>query len=77
MNHQVKKRQQRVLMILDSRNIKYEVVDIAEPTNEEQKDFMQNNSTSVGATVSDPNPRHPLPPQVFNDDTYCGVNFNL
>ncbi|GJQ70214.1 hypothetical protein Trydic_g22672 [Trypoxylus dichotomus] len=71
-NKEVKKRQQRVLMILDSRSIKYDVVDIAEPGNETQKDFMQNNSTSVGATVSDTNPRHPLPPQIFNDDIYCG-----
>jgi len=71
-NKEVKKRQQRVLMILDSRNVKYEVIDIAEPGNEEKKDFMQNNSTSSGATISDPTPRHPLPPQIFNDDVYCG-----
>ncbi|XP_017778575.1 PREDICTED: SH3 domain-binding glutamic acid-rich protein homolog [Nicrophorus vespilloides] len=71
-NKEVKKRQQRVLMILDSRNIKYEVVDIAEPDNEADKDFMQNNSTSLGATVGDANPRHALPPQLFNDTTYCG-----
>ncbi|KAK9729979.1 SH3-binding, glutamic acid-rich protein [Popillia japonica] len=71
-NKEVKKRQQRVLMILDSRTIKYDVVDIAEPGNEEHKDFMQNKSTSLGATVSDTNPRHPLPPQIFNDDLYCG-----
>lgn len=74
MNHQVKKRQQRVLMILDSRNVKYEVLDIAEPGNEDHKDFMQNNSKSLGATVSDTNPRHPLPPQIFNDELYCGVS---
>lgn len=49
------------------------MIDIAEPENEEQKDFMQNNSTSAGGTISDPTPRHPLPPQLFNDDTYCGV----
>lgn len=60
-------------MILDSRVIKYDVVDIAEPGNEEQKDFMQNNSTSLGATVSDTTPRHPLPPQIFSNDLYCGV----
>lgn len=71
-NKEVKKRQQRVLLILDSKNIKYDVVDIAEPGSEEQKDFMQNNSTSLGATIGDPNPRHPLPPQIFNDDIYCG-----
>ncbi|CAH0727889.1 unnamed protein product, partial [Brenthis ino] len=71
-NKEVKKRQQRVLMILDSKNIKYEIIDITEPGKEDDKDFMQNNSKSNGGTVSDPNPRTPLPPQVFNDDEYCG-----
>lgn len=61
-------------MILDSKNIKYEIIDITEPGRESDKDFMQNNSKSNGATVSDPNPRSPLPPQVFNDDEYCGVS---
>lgn len=26
----------------------------------------------LGGTASDPDPRHPLPPQVFNGDEYCG-----
>lgn len=71
-NKEVKKRQQRVLMILDSKNIKYEVVDIAEPGNEDPKEFMQNHAKSFGATIGDANPRHPLPPQIFNDNDYCG-----
>ncbi|KAJ0180033.1 hypothetical protein K1T71_004624 [Dendrolimus kikuchii] len=71
-NKEVKKRQQRVLMILDSKNIKYEVIDITEPGREADKDFMQNNAKSNGGTVSDPNPRSPLPPQMFNDEEYCG-----
>lgn len=61
-------------MILDSKNIKYDVIDITEPGRESDKDFMQNNAKSNGGTVSDPNPRSPLPPQVFNDDEYCGVS---
>lgn len=59
-------------MILDSKNIKYEVVDIAEPGKETEKEFMHTNSTSTGATGSDPSPRHPLPPQIYNDVEYCG-----
>lgn len=35
-------------MILDSKNIKYEIVDISEPGKEEDKDFMQTNATSKG-----------------------------
>ncbi|KPI98010.1 SH3 domain-binding glutamic acid-rich protein-like [Papilio xuthus] len=71
-NKEVKKRQQRVLMILDSKNIKYEIIDITEPGREDDKDFMQNNAKCNGGTVSDPNPRSPLPPQLFNDQEYCG-----
>ncbi|XP_063360910.1 SH3 domain-binding glutamic acid-rich protein isoform X3 [Cydia amplana] len=71
-NKEVKKRQQRVMMILDSKNIKYDIIDITEPGREADKDFMQNKSTSNGGTVSDPNPRSPLPPQIFNDEEYCG-----
>lgn len=69
---QVKKRQQRVLMILDSKNIAYEVIDITEPGKEADKEFMQEKSTSKGSTASDQDPRHPLPPQIFADDEYCG-----
>lgn len=64
-------------MILDSRNIEYEVIDIAEPTKEDLKDFMQTNATSLGGTACDPKPRHALPPQIFNGDSYCGVRKNL
>lgn len=59
-------------MILDSKNIQYEVIDITEPGREADKEFMQNKSTSNGATVSDPEPRHALPPQLFNEEDYCG-----
>lgn len=71
-NKEVKKRQQRVSMIMDSKNIKYEVVDIAEPGNEADKDYMQANSTNRGATIGDANPKYPLPPQIYNEADYCG-----
>ena len=41
-------------MILDSKNIKYSVMDITEPGLEDEKDFMRSKSTSKGGTVSDP-----------------------
>lgn len=69
---QVKKRQQRVLMILDSKLIKYEIVDITEPGREPEKEMMQDKATSKGCTIGDPNPRHALPPQLFYEDKYCG-----
>jgi glutaredoxin len=67
---QVKKHQQRVLMILDSKNIEYIVVDITEPGKENEKEFMQQNSKAKEA-------KYPLPPQIFNGDDYCGVSLTL
>jgi len=64
-NKEVKKRQQRVLMILDSKNVTYEVIDITEPGKEDDKEFMQNSSNSRDS-------KYPLPPQLYNEDDYCG-----
>ncbi|XP_075234031.1 SH3 domain-binding glutamic acid-rich protein-like [Lycorma delicatula] len=64
-NKEVKKRQQRVLMILDSKNITYDTLDITEPGKESDKEFMQQNSKTRES-------KHPLPPQIFNEDIYCG-----
>lgn len=69
---EVKKRQQRVTMIMDSKHITYSIVDITEPGKEGEKDFMQKNAEHNGGTISDPTPRHALPPQIFNDTEYCG-----
>lgn len=59
-------------MILDSKNIKYDVIDITEPDAGTEKEFMQTNATSKGSTIGDSDPRHPVAPQIFNDSTYCG-----
>ncbi|XP_011329677.1 SH3 domain-binding glutamic acid-rich protein homolog isoform X2 [Ooceraea biroi] len=64
-NKEVKKRQQRVLMILDSKSVEYEIIDITEPGKELDKEFMQANSNAR-------NNKYPLPPQIFNEDDYCG-----
>ncbi|KAL0106669.1 hypothetical protein PUN28_015312 [Cardiocondyla obscurior] len=64
-NKEVKKRQQRVMMILDSKNVEYEIIDITEPGKELEKEFMQANSNAR-------NNKYPLPPQIFNEDDYCG-----
>lgn len=64
-NKEVKKRQQRVLMILESKNVEYQVIDITEPGKEDEKEFMQLNSNAKES-------KYPLPPQIFNDEDYCG-----
>ncbi|KAK9308478.1 hypothetical protein QLX08_001630 [Tetragonisca angustula] len=65
-NKEVKKRQQRVLMILDSKNVEYETIDITEPGKEMEKEFMQMNG------IARDDSKYPLPPQIFNEDEYCG-----
>ncbi|KAL5244918.1 hypothetical protein ACI65C_012328 [Semiaphis heraclei] len=66
MRLQVKKRQQRVTMILDSKSISYDLVDITEPGKEDEKAYMQINSKTKDGS------KNALPPQIFNDDVYCG-----
>ena len=54
-------------MILDSKSISYEAVDITEPGKEAEKHFMQDNAKAKDS-------KHPLPPQIFNEEDYCGVS---
>lgn len=54
-------------MILDSLEIKYETIDVTEPEHEKEKELMQAVCKKRDQTVA-------LPPQLFNDDTYCGVS---
>ena len=56
-------------MILDSKSIKYEAIDITEPGLEHEKEFMQQNSNPKDL-------KNPLPPQLFNEKEYCGVRFS-
>uniref|UniRef100_A0A0V0G5C5 Uncharacterized protein n=1 Tax=Triatoma dimidiata TaxID=72491 RepID=A0A0V0G5C5_TRIDM len=71
-NKEVKKRQQRIMMILESKNIKHISIDITEPGNEADKQFMQDNAKATDS-------KHPLPPQIFNEQEYCGdyLGFDL
>lgn len=63
---EVKKRQQRALLILDSCKVDYESIDITEPGMEDQREFMQQNSKPRGSIKT------PSPPQFFNEANYCG-----
>ena len=63
---QIKKKQEFIFRILDSKFIKYEEIDIT--CDEDAKQFMRQNAPPSG------NQRVPLPPQVFVGDDYCGVS---
>ncbi|XP_053987731.1 SH3 domain-binding glutamic acid-rich protein homolog isoform X2 [Hylaeus anthracinus] len=52
-------------MILDSKNVQYETIDITEPGKEEEKEFMQTHGIAREG-------KYPLPPQIFNEEDYCG-----
>ena len=64
---QLRKQQQQVIDTLESMKIPFEKVDISDPCREEDRKFMRANSKGrkEGAV--------PLPPQIFNQEDYCGV----
>jgi len=67
-NKEIKKHQETIMRILDSKNVPYELVDLSSGS-EEDKNFMREHARPrEGESV-------PLPPQLFNSDQYCG-NFD-
>ncbi|KAK8789207.1 SH3 domain binding glutamate rich protein Sh3beta [Amblyomma americanum] len=62
---EVKKRQQRALMILESIKVPFESIDITEPGKEEERDFMKEHCKKVDGVPT-------LPPHFFNEKDYCG-----
>ena len=60
-NLQIKKDQQKIQMVLESKKFEFENIDVA--ASEEAKQEMRRLSGKPKA----------LPPQIFNGDTYCGV----
>ena len=58
---QIKKAQQKITMILESKGINFEVVDIAASAEDKEK---------MRGLVGDPTA---LPPQIVNNGIYCGV----
>ncbi|XP_072361234.1 adapter SH3BGRL-like isoform X2 [Scyliorhinus torazame] len=64
--YMIKKQQQEVLDYLQANKIEFERCDIA--VNYESKMFMRENVPENCRPISG----NPLPPQIFNDDHYCG-----
>ncbi|KAG8516082.1 SH3 domain-binding glutamic acid-rich-like protein 2 [Galemys pyrenaicus] len=63
---QIKKKQQDVVRFLEANKIEFEEVDIT--MSEEQRQWMYKNVPPE----KKPTQGNPLPPQIFNDDRYCG-----
>ncbi|XP_015920418.1 SH3 domain-binding glutamic acid-rich protein homolog [Parasteatoda tepidariorum] len=64
-NHEIRKQQQRVLFILSSLKIDFEVIDITEIGKENDREFMRTQCKLHDKSNA-------LPPQIFNEDVYCG-----
>lgn len=64
----IKKKQQDVVRFLEANKIEFEEVDIT--MSEEQRQWMYKNIPPE----KKPAQGNPLPPQIFNDDQYCGVS---
>lgn len=65
-NPEVRKRVQRVLMLLDGLSIPFDAIDITKPGNEEQRMFMREHATKTDVKGN------PLPPQFFYNEEYLG-----
>lgn len=57
------------MQVLESSHISYEDIDVSDPSAEQFKTFMWTNGKAKGKQPK------PIPPQVFNDDQYCGVSY--
>ncbi|XP_045472358.1 SH3 domain-binding glutamic acid-rich protein homolog [Harmonia axyridis] len=69
-SNEIRERQTTILLALKSKNIEFEVIDIT--VDETAKLFMQTKSTRFGGTSFNSHPIYPLPPQIFNEEEYCG-----
>ncbi|XP_045124885.1 SH3 domain-binding glutamic acid-rich protein homolog isoform X2 [Portunus trituberculatus] len=65
-SQEVKKNQQRTVMILESKNIPFTTIDITDPGQEDSKEYMNENAKPKG------NNKVPVTPQIFNEAEYCG-----
>ena len=59
------------MQVLKGRKVDFEEVDISDPTLEDERQFMREHSTPKGGN------KYGLPPQIFNDQEYCGVGCKL
>nr|CAG4638740.1 EOG090X0DPU [Cyclestheria hislopi] len=65
-NKEMKKRQMKAQLIMESKGVHFEVIDISDPGKESERRFMQANAKAKN------NARNPIPPQFFNEEEYCG-----
>ncbi|CAH1794081.1 unnamed protein product [Owenia fusiformis] len=67
-NVMLKLQQHYIISILEAKKIQHEEIDITDPQNEKEREFMR----SVVKIPDDEGDEVPLPPQIFNGEKYCG-----
>jgi len=70
-NKEMKKKQDHILWILESKQIDHQQVDIGDPLQEKERQFMRENTANNGITNNGKS-KNALPPQIFNDQDYVG-----
>lgn len=63
---EVKKQQQHALFVLTSHNIDFKLIDLSDPAYEQDKQLMLDKGKPNSKGII-------APPQIFNEDEYCGV----
>ena len=63
----MRKNQQKMLMILDSHKIAYDLIDITAPGSEQELDFLKEHGKKRSEKSA------PVPPQIFLDEELLGV----
>lgn len=64
---QIRKHVQRVLLVLQGHGVEHEVIDITLSEKREERTWMMEHAVPVKEG------QNPLPPQIFNEEEYCGV----
>jgi len=80
-NKEMKKKQDHILSILESKQIDHQQVDIGDPLQEKERQFMRENTSNNNNGITNNNNnnnnnnskcKNALPPQIFNDQDYIG-----
>ena len=56
-----------MLQVLQGNNVEFEEYDVSDPALDEPRRFMRRKCLTKEGQ------KYPLPPQIFNDEEYCGV----
>ncbi|KAF8773256.1 SH3 domain-binding glutamic acid-rich protein like [Argiope bruennichi] len=64
-SQEIRKQQQRVIFILQGLQVDLQIIDVTDPGRDEDLVFMQEEAKKHGKKTQ-------LPPQIFNENEYCG-----